>query len=181
MIDGNCFLLNPSKKPWPRFQAMISAGLVFGPGRCWRRSVAHANPSHANTRCYAMPRNVKFGTIRAENFPCPPHREAHSNLTADQRLPKLSAHPFILKSALQRQPKPERPPQSKRARRRLININSDNDNKRCVSKDTSGHAMVNSSDMARLKSHHWRRQCCYFYLQKPETENATSPIYTTRI
>lgn len=144
MIDGNC-LLNPSKRNSMRSVLTISAGLLFGLALS---SVAHAN-DHKILGVIAMPRNetndlaLKIPVCRIVK---------RIQLTADHGDIELSGASVYFKTARSASQSLNVPSSIKEGQTTgWININSDNDNKRCVSKITfSGHT-VNSSDMARLK------------------------------
>ncbi len=144
MIDGNC-LLNPSKRNSMRSVLTISAGLLFGTALS---SVAHAN-DHKILGVIAMPRNetndlaLKIPVCRIVK---------RIQLTADHGDIELSGASVYFKTARSASQSLNVPSSIKEGQTTdWININSDNDNKRCVSKITfSGHT-VNSSDMARLK------------------------------
>ncbi|ECY1232961.1 DUF2541 family protein [Salmonella enterica] len=144
MIDGNC-LLNPSKRNSKRSVLTISAGLLFGLALS---SVAHAN-DHKILGVIAMPRNetndlaLKIPVCRIVK---------RIQLTADHGDIELSGASVYFKTARSASQSLNVPSSIKEGQTTgWININSDNDNKRCVSKITfSGHT-VNSSDMARLK------------------------------
>ncbi|EGL5403241.1 DUF2541 family protein, partial [Salmonella enterica] len=123
----------------------ISAGLLFGLALS---SVAHAN-DHKILGVIAMPRNetndlaLKIPVCRIVK---------RIQLTADHGDIELSGASVYFKTARSASQNLNVPSSIKEGQTTgWININSDNDNKRCVSKITfSGHT-VNSSDMARLK------------------------------
>ncbi|VEA21486.1 UPF0412 protein yaaI Flags: Precursor [Salmonella enterica subsp. enterica] len=111
-------------------------------------SVAHAN-DHKILGVIAMPRNetndltLKIPVCRIVK---------RIQLTADHGDIELSGASVYFKTARSASQSLNVPSSIKEGQTTgWININSDNDNKRCVSKITfSGHT-VNSSDMARLK------------------------------
>ncbi|EBQ9353448.1 hypothetical protein DLR08_12705 [Salmonella enterica subsp. enterica serovar Stanley] len=123
----------------------ISASLLFGLALS---SVAHAN-DHKILGVIAMPRNetndltLKIPVCRIVK---------RIQLTADHGDIELSGASVYFKTARSASQSLNVPSSIKKGQTTgWININSDNDNKRCVSKITfSGHT-VNSSDMARLK------------------------------
>ncbi|EDN6953532.1 DUF2541 family protein [Salmonella enterica] len=123
----------------------ISAGLLFGLALS---SVAYAN-DHKILGVIAMPRNetndlaLKIPVCRIVK---------RIQLTADHGDIELSGASVYFKTARSASQNLNVPSSIKEGQMTgWININSDNDNKRCVSKITfSGHT-VNSSDMARLK------------------------------
>ncbi|EDL2752878.1 DUF2541 family protein [Salmonella enterica subsp. enterica serovar 4,[5],12:i:-] len=123
----------------------ISVGLLFGLALS---SVAHAN-DHKILGVIAMPRNetndltLKIPVCRIVK---------RIQLTADHGDIELSGASVYFKTARSASQSLNVPSSIKEGQTTgWININSDNDNKRCVSKITfSGHT-VNSSDIARLK------------------------------
>lgn len=119
----------------------ISAGLLFGLALS---SVAHAN-DHKILGVIAMPSDLtlKIPVCRIVK---------RIQLTADHGDIELSGASVYFKTARSASQSLNVPSSIKEGQTTgWININSDNDNKRCVSKITfSGHT-VNSSDMARLK------------------------------
>lgn len=144
IIDGNC-LLSPSKRNSMRSVLTISASLFLGLALS---SVAHAN-DHKVLGVIVMPRNetndltLKIPVCRIVK---------RIQLTADHGDVELSGASVYFKTAHSASQNLNVPSSIKEGQTTgWIAINSDNDNKRCVSKMTfSGHT-VNSSDMARLK------------------------------
>ncbi|EDT3576467.1 TPA: DUF2541 family protein [Salmonella enterica subsp. diarizonae serovar 48:k:-] len=128
-----------------RFMLTISAGLLLGLALS---SIARAN-DHKVLGVIAMPRNetndlaLKIPVCRIVK---------RIQFTADHGDIELSGASVYFKTARSASQSLNVPSSIKEGQTTgWININSDNDNKRCVSKITfSGHT-VNSSDMARLK------------------------------
>lgn len=138
-------LIEPVKEKFYAICVNDSAGLLFGLALS---SVAHAN-DHKVLGIIAMPRNetndlaLKIPVCRIVK---------RIQLTADHGDIELSGASVYFKTARSASQSLNVPSSIKEGQTTgWININSDNDNKRCVSKITfSGHT-VNSSDMARLK------------------------------
>lgn len=144
MTATNIFL-NPPKRNTMKAALTLPASLLAG---LLLSSAAHAN-DHKVLGMIAMPRNetndltLKIPVCRVVK---------RIQLTADRGDIHLSGASVYFKAARMASQSLNVPSSIKEGQTtNWININSDNDNKRCVSKITFSGQSVNSSDMATLK------------------------------
>jgi hypothetical protein len=144
MVTGHS-LLNPSKRNFMKSLFTLSASLLTGLLLC---SAAQAN-DHKVLGMIAMPRNATNDlTLRI-----PVCRVVKRiQLEADRGDITLNGASVYFKAARMSSQSLNVPSSIKEGKTtNWIDINSDNDNKRCVSKITFSGQSVNSSDMATLK------------------------------